>query len=240
MMALVSLHLIEPGVAAPMLTRLADTIIGAAIAHLFSYVWPSWELSRRRGSPSGCSRAPPPSPTSRCDAERADQDYRLARKDLIEAVAALSDSAARMGGEPRVGAARARGNGGDADRRQRVRRPYLRRAARSQGAERRAARPRARKPAQRGNGSSAAWRPGPRTSRPRRAMRRWRACAWRPTASSRLRRPIRARRGGNCSRDADPAYGTLRRRSGTCRPRQGARELNERSASPTANHQTTG
>ena len=52
------------------------------------------------------------------------QDYRLARKALIEAIAALSDSAARMGGEPARRAARARGTGGDADRR-----PWRRRAA---------------------------------------------------------------------------------------------------------------
>ena len=44
MTALVSLHLADPSFPAPVLARLADTLIGAAIAHLFSYVWPHWEF----------------------------------------------------------------------------------------------------------------------------------------------------------------------------------------------------
>lgn len=102
MMALISLHLVDPSAPAPILARLADTLIGAAIAHLFSFFWPSWEvveaprLARRLlARASGFAAV--------ALIERApDQDYRLARKDLIEAVTALSDSAARMGGEPRA------------------------------------------------------------------------------------------------------------------------------------------
>ena len=102
MTALISLHLIAPGAHAPVLTRLADTIVGAAIANLFSFFWPSWELAeaprlarRLLDRASGFASVA-------LDAQGSDQDYRLARKDLIEAVAALSDSAARMGGEPRA------------------------------------------------------------------------------------------------------------------------------------------
>ena len=64
-MALVSLHLVQPSLPAPILARLADTLIGAAIAHLFSYVWPHWEFGRRPGSRRGYSRGSPlsrPSP----------------------------------------------------------------------------------------------------------------------------------------------------------------------------------
>ena len=43
--ALVSLHLVQPWLPAPILVRLADTLIGAAIAHLFNYVWPLWEFA---------------------------------------------------------------------------------------------------------------------------------------------------------------------------------------------------
>ena len=43
-MALVSLHLVQPWVSAPILVRLADTLVGAAIAHLFNYFWPRWEF----------------------------------------------------------------------------------------------------------------------------------------------------------------------------------------------------
>ncbi len=98
--ALVSLHLVQPGLPAPILARLADTLIGAAIAHLFSYVWPHWEffeapgiatrLQARLAAFAGVALRPEASP----------QEYRLARKNMIEALAALSDSAGRMSIEP--------------------------------------------------------------------------------------------------------------------------------------------
>ena len=44
-MALVSLHLIDPSQATPILTRVADTIVGAALAQLFSHVLPRWEFN---------------------------------------------------------------------------------------------------------------------------------------------------------------------------------------------------
>ena len=98
--ALVSLHLAQPASPAPILARLADTLIGAAIAHLFSYVWPHWEffeapgiatlLQARLAAFAGVALRPDASP----------QEYRLARKNMIEALAALSDSAGRMSIEP--------------------------------------------------------------------------------------------------------------------------------------------
>ena len=99
-MALVSLHLVQPSLPAPIVARLADTLIGAAIAHLFSYVWPRWEFSEA------------PQIVRRLQAQLAAfaavalktgvpvHDYRLARKNVIEAIAALSDSAGRMSDEP--------------------------------------------------------------------------------------------------------------------------------------------
>jgi uncharacterized membrane protein YccC len=98
--ALVSLHLVQPWVAAPILERLADTLIGAAIAHLFNYVWPRWESSE---APRIASRLQAQLAAFAALALRADapeHDYRLARKNLIEAIAALSDSAGRMSIEP--------------------------------------------------------------------------------------------------------------------------------------------
>ena len=98
--ALVSLHLVQPALPAPILARLADTLIGAAIAHLFSYVWPHWEffeapgiatrLQARLAAFAGVALRP----------DAAPQEYRLARKNMIEALAALSDSAGRMSIEP--------------------------------------------------------------------------------------------------------------------------------------------
>ena len=98
--ALVSLHLINPHEAAPILTRIADTILGAALAQAFNFVLPRWEFNEapqlaarlRAEIVSFANVALSPGCT--------DQDYRLARKRMIEAIAALSDSAGRMGGEP--------------------------------------------------------------------------------------------------------------------------------------------
>jgi uncharacterized membrane protein YccC len=101
-MALVSLHLAEPNFSSPMLARLADTLIGAGLAHLFSYVLPNWEVVE---APKIARRLKARAAAFAEVALRfgaADQDYRLARKDFMEALAALSDSAARMGGEPRA------------------------------------------------------------------------------------------------------------------------------------------
>jgi len=100
MTALISLHLIEPGFHAPIVVRLADTLIGAAIAHLFSFFWPTWEFVE---APRLAKRLLARASEFASVALRADspvQDYRMARRDIIEALAALSDSAARMGGEP--------------------------------------------------------------------------------------------------------------------------------------------
>jgi uncharacterized membrane protein YccC len=99
-MALVSLHLINPAEAAPAIARLADTLVGAAIAHLFSHLWPRWEFAE---APRLATRLLQQIDAFAAVALRPDatgQDYRLERKALIEAIAALSDSAARMGGEP--------------------------------------------------------------------------------------------------------------------------------------------
>ncbi len=99
-MALVSLHLVNPAEAAPAIARLADTLVGAAIAHLFSHLWPRWEFTE---APRLATRLLKQIDAFAEVALRPDataQDYRFARKALIEAIAALSNSAARMGGEP--------------------------------------------------------------------------------------------------------------------------------------------
>jgi uncharacterized membrane protein YccC len=98
--ALVSLHLVQPWVSAPVLVRLADTLIGAAIAHLFNYFWPRWEYFE---APQLASRLQAQLAAFASAALRSDvseHDYRLARKNVIEAMAALSDSAGRMAIEP--------------------------------------------------------------------------------------------------------------------------------------------
>jgi uncharacterized membrane protein YccC len=99
-MALVSLHLVQPSASAPILVRLADTLVGAAIAHLFNYFWPRWEFL---DAPQLASRLQSQLAAFASAALRSDvseHDYRLARKNVIEAMAALSDSAGRMAIEP--------------------------------------------------------------------------------------------------------------------------------------------
>ncbi len=98
--ALVSLHLVQPSLPAPIVARLTDTLIGAAIAHLFSFIWPRWEFSE---APRIVGRLRTQLAAFAAVALKPDvrrQDYRLARKNVIEALAALSDSAGRMSIEP--------------------------------------------------------------------------------------------------------------------------------------------
>jgi uncharacterized membrane protein YccC len=99
-MALVTLHLVQPWVSAPILVRLADTLVGAAIAHLFNYFWPRWEFFE---APQLARRLQAQLAAFASAALKSDvsaHDYRLARKNVIEAMAALSDSAGRMSIEP--------------------------------------------------------------------------------------------------------------------------------------------
>jgi len=99
-MALVSLHLVQPSLPAPVLARLADTLIGAAIAHLFSYVWPHWEFREAPGVAARLLAQLAAFGSVALNPDAGVHDYRLARKNMIEALAALSDSAGRMSIEP--------------------------------------------------------------------------------------------------------------------------------------------
>jgi uncharacterized membrane protein YccC len=98
--ALVSLHLAQPWAPAPVLARLADTLIGAAIAHLFSYVWPHWEFSEAPRVARRVEIGLAAFADAALSPDASDQGYRMARKNMNEALAALSDSAGRMSIEP--------------------------------------------------------------------------------------------------------------------------------------------
>ena len=99
-MALVSLHLVQPWLAAPILVRLADTLIGAAIAHLFNFFWPRWESSEAPRIANRLLAQLAAFAAVALTPNGAEQEYRLARKNAIEAISALSDSAGRMSIEP--------------------------------------------------------------------------------------------------------------------------------------------
>ncbi len=99
-MALLTLQLIDPVEAAPVFARLIDTLIGTAIAFLCNLILPHWE---RQGAPA-IARAFVAKLALYADRalrfDPPEQDYRLARKNLIESLAAMGESATRMRGEP--------------------------------------------------------------------------------------------------------------------------------------------
>ncbi len=101
-MALLGLHLLDPSQAPLVAARLVDTVVGAGVAFLFAFLSPQWERHGAPGLARGFLGA------LRTYADRAlrwdgpEQDYRLARKDLMEAFSALGESAARMRADPGI------------------------------------------------------------------------------------------------------------------------------------------
>ncbi|MDI4641069.1 FUSC family protein [Rhodoblastus acidophilus] len=99
-MALLALHLLDPTKAPLVAARLIDTGVGALIAFLFTFLLPQWERHSAPGLADGFLRA------LRRYADRSlrwnspEQDYRLARKNLLEAFSALGESATRMRADP--------------------------------------------------------------------------------------------------------------------------------------------
>jgi uncharacterized membrane protein YccC len=103
-MALMQAHMAAPeahgfGVA----ERLADTVMGAALAWAFSYVWPWWErrgvarltervLKSLRALTNEVMRLP--------EAAGPDMKLRLARREVYEAIGAIASTAQRTGAEP--------------------------------------------------------------------------------------------------------------------------------------------
>ena len=179
-MALVSLHLVQPWLSAPILVRLADTLIGAAIAHLFNYFWPRWESSEapRLASRLLAQLAAFAAVALTPDVDGARLSAGAQERDRGDRRALQFRRAHEHRADGR--AQRSRGDGGLADRGARLRGPAL------GGPSRR---------------SSRRSRSGPRDPRlaaspPRRPVRRGRS---RRRRSGRTARRRRARRHGGCS-----------------------------------------
>ena len=99
-MAILSLHFLDPVEAPAVLDRLTDTVIGAAIAFLFSRLLPRWEYHEAPKLVAQLMKSFTAYMAVALRRDIADQDYRLARKTMLEALAAITESAARVGGEP--------------------------------------------------------------------------------------------------------------------------------------------
>ena len=103
-MALMQAHMAAPeGANFGVAERIADTLIGAALAWGFSYVWPWWErrgiaklnervLKSLRALTVQVMRMPDPA--------QPDLKLRLARREVYEAVGAIASAAQRTGAEP--------------------------------------------------------------------------------------------------------------------------------------------
>jgi uncharacterized membrane protein YccC len=103
-MALMQAHMAAPEAESfGVFERIADTVMGAALAWGFSYVWPWWErrgidkltdrvLKSLRTLASEVMRLPDPA--------QPDLKLRLARREVYEAVGAIASAAQRTGAEP--------------------------------------------------------------------------------------------------------------------------------------------
>jgi len=99
-MALLMMHFINPSPESLLVERLVDTLIGALIAWGFSYLWPNWE---RQGLPdrgANLLRALRKYARQALKLNPPDQTYRLARKDLFDAIADFAGVLKRMPDEP--------------------------------------------------------------------------------------------------------------------------------------------
>ena len=99
-MALLGLHLLAPTQAPLVAARLVDTVVGAGVAFLFAFVLPHWERHSAPGLAKGFLRALAVYADRALRWDASEQDYRLARKELMEGFSALGESAARMRADP--------------------------------------------------------------------------------------------------------------------------------------------
>ena len=99
--ALIQIHLLNPHAGFAFGERVLDTITGAFLAYVCSFIFPNWEY---RSLPSLIrllcrANARYAQAVLACGAV-ADEEYRLARKGVLDAMAELSGSFERMGNEP--------------------------------------------------------------------------------------------------------------------------------------------
>ena len=99
-MALMSLHFLDPDTASPIGSRLIDTAIGVAIAILFSRLLPRWEYQEAPKLVGTLMKSFTDYMSHALRIEISEQSYRLKRKTMLESLAAITESATRVAGEP--------------------------------------------------------------------------------------------------------------------------------------------
>ena len=99
-MGLVPMHFIDPGAHFLIVERLMDTAIGVVIAYTFSFILPNWEATDVPRLVGEVIRASQRYVRAALAAEAPVERYRLARKRVIDAIAALGATSRRMQSEP--------------------------------------------------------------------------------------------------------------------------------------------
>lgn len=99
-MALLSLHFLDPSAASPIGSRILDTAIGVAIAFLFSRLLPRWEYQEAPKLVGTLMKSFTAYMGDALRIEISEQSYRLKRKTMLESLAAVTESATRVAGEP--------------------------------------------------------------------------------------------------------------------------------------------
>jgi len=101
-MAVLQVHFLNPGAPFAIDERLIDTLVGALLAFAASYVLPSWEHLSMTRLISELLKAHARYVTVVSSEETPDAQYRLARKNLFDAIALTSAAFRRMLLEPRA------------------------------------------------------------------------------------------------------------------------------------------
>ncbi|MBV9418985.1 MAG: hypothetical protein JO348_04365, partial [Alphaproteobacteria bacterium] len=98
--ALLLLHFLQPHAPHLLSERIVDTLIGAALSYVFGFLLPSWERNELPRTIQNLLKADRDFAREAMQRPRVEQAYRLARKRLFDAVAALSGAIRRIADEP--------------------------------------------------------------------------------------------------------------------------------------------
>ncbi|HEY0105886.1 MAG TPA: FUSC family membrane protein [Rhizomicrobium sp.] len=101
--SLLLLHFLQPDAHHVLSERIGDTLIGAALSYIFAFLLPNWEHNELPRTIANLLKADRDFAAAAMTRERVEQTYRLARKRLFDAVAAMSGAVRRLADEPATG-----------------------------------------------------------------------------------------------------------------------------------------